>query len=100
VDATVIDPGADLERLLDAAKRRGLNLPAIWLTHAHIDHTGGTAQPNKRLNVPTIGPPRRPVPDRRPAPARCHVRLPVRRVFHAHTLAGRWRHGADWQQQA
>ncbi len=40
-DAAVIDPGGDLPRLLAEVARLGVNLKAIWLTHAHIDpHPG------------------------------------------------------------
>ena len=41
--AAVIDPGGDLECLLAETDRRELKLEQIWLTHAHIDHAGGTA---------------------------------------------------------
>jgi glyoxylase-like metal-dependent hydrolase (beta-lactamase superfamily II) len=44
MDAAVIDPGGELERLLAEVKRLGVTLKAIWLTHAHIDHAGGTAE--------------------------------------------------------
>jgi len=54
--AAVIDPGGDLELLLDAAHRLGLSLEQIWLTHAHIDHAGGTAELSERLGLPIIGP--------------------------------------------
>lgn len=54
--AAVIDPGGDLERLLAEVDRRGLALEQIWLTHAHIDHAGGTAELARRLALPIIGP--------------------------------------------
>ena len=41
--AAVIDPGGDLPRILEEVKRLGVKLEQIWLTHAHIDHAGGTA---------------------------------------------------------
>jgi hydroxyacylglutathione hydrolase len=44
MDAAVIDPGGDLDVLKQAVKDRQLNLKQIWLTHAHIDHAGGTGQ--------------------------------------------------------
>jgi len=43
LSAAVIDPGGDLPRLLDAVEQLGVKLEQIWLTHAHIDHAGGTA---------------------------------------------------------
>ncbi len=37
-------------------KRLGVNLKAIWLTHAHIDHAGGTADLAEQLGLPIVGP--------------------------------------------
>ena len=54
--AAVIDPGGDLDRLLDEVQRLGLKLEQIWLTHAHIDHAGGTGELARRLSLPIIGP--------------------------------------------
>jgi glyoxylase-like metal-dependent hydrolase (beta-lactamase superfamily II) len=54
--AAIIDPGGDLERLLDEVKSRSLKLEQIWLTHAHIDHAGGTGELARRLGLPIIGP--------------------------------------------
>lgn len=54
--AAVIDPGGDLDRILAAVMRQGLTLTQIWLTHAHIDHAGGTAELASKLNIPIIGP--------------------------------------------
>ncbi|AVP56653.1 MBL fold metallo-hydrolase [Pulveribacter suum] len=56
MDAAVIDPGGDLDRLLAAVQRLGLSLKAIWLTHAHIDHAGGAGELAERLQLPIIGP--------------------------------------------
>ena len=55
-DAAVIDPGGDLPRIEAAVKELGVHLKQIWLTHAHIDHAGGTAELAQRLNLPIIGP--------------------------------------------
>ena len=54
--AAIIDPGGDLDRLLKAVDSLGVSLEQIWLTHAHIDHAGGTADLAARLNLPIIGP--------------------------------------------
>ncbi|MBS0390637.1 MAG: MBL fold metallo-hydrolase [Proteobacteria bacterium] len=56
MDAAVIDPGGDIDRLLAEVQRRGLHLKAVWLTHAHIDHAGGTGELAERLHLPVIGP--------------------------------------------
>jgi len=55
-DAAVVDPGGELPRLLTAVRERGLNLQAIWLTHAHIDHAGGAGQLAREQGLPIIGP--------------------------------------------
>lgn len=54
--AAVIDPGGDLDVLLAEVERMQLTLEQIWLTHAHIDHAGGTAELAERLSLPIIGP--------------------------------------------
>ena len=54
--AAVIDPGGDLDKVLAEVERRGLQLQQIWLTHAHIDHAGGTGELARRLGLPIVGP--------------------------------------------
>lgn len=54
--AAVIDPGGDIDRIAQAARERGLTLTQIWLTHAHIDHAGGTAALAKAYDLPIVGP--------------------------------------------
>ena len=54
--AAIIDPGGDLEKLTKAISERNLQLEAIWLTHAHIDHAGGVAELAEKLKLPIIGP--------------------------------------------
>jgi hydroxyacylglutathione hydrolase len=54
--AAIIDPGGDIERLLAAVHTTGARLEQIWLTHAHIDHAGATAELAQRLQLPIIGP--------------------------------------------
>lgn len=56
MDAAIIDPGGDLPLLQREVDRLGVNLKAIWLTHAHIDHAGGTAQLARDNQLPIIGP--------------------------------------------
>jgi len=55
-EAALIDPGGEVERLKAEVARRGLKLVALWLTHAHIDHAGGTGQLARELALPIIGP--------------------------------------------
>ncbi len=56
LQAAVIDPGGDLPRILEAVQRLNLSLEQIWLTHAHIDHAGGTAELSRALDLPIVGP--------------------------------------------
>jgi hydroxyacylglutathione hydrolase len=54
--AICIDPGDEAERIVETLERRGLNLQAIALTHAHLDHVGGVAalkklKPEARINL-------------------------------------------------
>jgi glyoxylase-like metal-dependent hydrolase (beta-lactamase superfamily II) len=55
-EAALIDPGGEVERLKAAVAERGLTLKALWLTHAHIDHAGGTGTLARELDLPIIGP--------------------------------------------
>ena len=54
--AAIIDPGGDLDVLQSACKQLGVKLVAIWITHAHLDHAGATADLAEQLNLPIIGP--------------------------------------------
>ncbi|WP_271008429.1 MBL fold metallo-hydrolase [Paucibacter sp. B51] len=56
LEAAVIDPGGDLARIRAVVQQQGVSLQAIWLTHAHIDHAGGTGQLSRELQLPIIGP--------------------------------------------
>ncbi len=56
--AAVVDPGGDLDVILDEVKRQGATLEKILLTHGHIDHCGGTAELARRLSLPVEGPQR------------------------------------------
>jgi glyoxylase-like metal-dependent hydrolase (beta-lactamase superfamily II) len=54
--AALVDPGGDLELLLDAVERAGATLEKILLTHGHIDHCGGTAELQRKLSLRVEGP--------------------------------------------
>ena len=56
LQAAVIDPGGDLPVLLAQIQSLGLTLQQILLTHAHIDHAGGTGELAQTLNLPIVGP--------------------------------------------
>jgi glyoxylase-like metal-dependent hydrolase (beta-lactamase superfamily II) len=54
--AAVVDPGGDLERILEAVQRAEVTVEKILVTHAHIDHAGGVAELAERLQIPIEGP--------------------------------------------
>lgn len=52
----VIDPGGDVEQIVEAVRETGVTVEAIWLTHGHIDHAGGAMDLKEALGVDIIGP--------------------------------------------
>jgi glyoxylase-like metal-dependent hydrolase (beta-lactamase superfamily II) len=56
MEGAVIDPGGELPRIVAAAKRLGVDIKQILLTHAHIDHAGGAAALAREREVPIVGP--------------------------------------------
>ncbi len=50
--AALVDPGDDAARLLSEIGKLGLELEAIWLTHAHVDHVGAVAAVQQATQVP------------------------------------------------
>ncbi len=51
-EAVMIDPGEEHARILAAVRHRQLDLKAIWLTHAHIDHIWGTDEVRAATGAP------------------------------------------------
>lgn len=43
-EAIVIDPGEEIDRILEILERHALTVKIIAITHAHIDHIGGAAR--------------------------------------------------------
>ena len=56
--AAVVDPGGEVERIIEAASESGAGIEKILVTHAHIDHAGGVAELADRMQVPIEGPQR------------------------------------------
>jgi glyoxylase-like metal-dependent hydrolase (beta-lactamase superfamily II) len=48
----VIDPGDDVDLLLDVVNRNTLDIRHILLTHAHVDHVAGAARAKSVLGAP------------------------------------------------
>lgn len=51
-----VDPGGDVSILLAGARKFGVTIEKILLTHGHLDHAGGAAGVQRALNVPIHGP--------------------------------------------
>jgi glyoxylase-like metal-dependent hydrolase (beta-lactamase superfamily II) len=51
-EGVVIDPGDEVDELLEAAVRRKLTIKNILLTHAHLDHVTGVGSAKRALGVP------------------------------------------------
>lgn len=55
-NAAIIDPGGEAEKLIGRIEELGLNLEAILLTHAHLDHVGAAKQVKQHFGVEIWGP--------------------------------------------
>src|SRR2546423_10366905 len=53
-EAMVIDPGDEIERVLEAVRKHGLKVTLIVVTHAHIDHIGGAEKFNTGTGPPAV----------------------------------------------
>jgi hydroxyacylglutathione hydrolase len=53
-DAIVVDPGDEVERILEILRAHGLNVRAIVSTHTHIDHVGGLAKLHAATKAPVL----------------------------------------------
>ena len=51
-EGVIIDPGDEVDLLLQAAKAHRLSIQHILLTHAHMDHITGVARAKSALGVP------------------------------------------------
>lgn len=52
----LIDPGGEVDRLMEVIDDLKVTIHQIWLTHGHIDHVGGAAESKRRLKCDIIGP--------------------------------------------
>ena len=50
--AYVVDPGAESKELLTFLQKKKINLQAVLITHAHIDHVGGIEMLNREIPAP------------------------------------------------
>jgi len=55
-EAAIVDPGGDLDRILEQLKVQALDPKKIFLTHGHVDHCAGAPELAQRLKIPIEGP--------------------------------------------
>lgn len=66
--AIVIDPGDEVDELIELAEGKRLDVKAILLTHGHVDHVTGVTAARERWGVPIyLHPADRPLYDNAPA---------------------------------
>jgi glyoxylase-like metal-dependent hydrolase (beta-lactamase superfamily II) len=64
-EAAIVDPGEEVDRFLERARRESFTIGAIWLTHAHVDHVLGVAAVQEATGAPIyLHPADRPLYDR------------------------------------
>jgi len=51
-EGLVVDPGDEIEEILEIVERHGLTVKAIVITHAHIDHIGGAQKLKQATGAP------------------------------------------------
>ena len=56
--AAVVDPGGDIERIVEVIEDEGLSVEKVLITHGHCDHAGSALELSQRYGVPIEGPQR------------------------------------------
>jgi len=54
--AAIVDPGGDIELILDVLADENAIPEVILVTHGHLDHIGGVAELASKLSIPIEGP--------------------------------------------
>lgn len=50
----LVDPGGEPERIVRMVRGAGVELDAVWLTHAHLDHIGAVTAIRREWRVPVL----------------------------------------------
>ena len=50
----LVDPGDEASRIIRMVRTAQVEIEAIWLTHAHLDHLGAVAAIKREWNVPVL----------------------------------------------
>jgi hydroxyacylglutathione hydrolase len=53
-EAIVVDPGDEVERILEILRKHDLKVRSIVSTHTHIDHVGGLARLHRATGAPVL----------------------------------------------
>ena len=56
LQAAIVDPGGDAEKIKAQAAAKGVTVTQILLTHGHLDHVGAAAELAAFYAVPVVGP--------------------------------------------
>ena len=56
MQGAVVDPGGDVENIIDKINQHDVKVTQILLTHGHLDHAGGATKLKRELDIPVIGP--------------------------------------------
>jgi len=91
-EAAIVDPGGDLDEIIEQLDAQSLDPKKILLTHGHVDHCAGAPELARRLNIPIEGPQEADAfwIDRLPEAAR-QFGFPPARAF----IPDRWLHDGD-----
>jgi hydroxyacylglutathione hydrolase len=56
MEGVIVDPGGDVDVILQTVQENDIRLKEIWLTHGHLDHAGGALDLKEALGIPIVGP--------------------------------------------
>jgi glyoxylase-like metal-dependent hydrolase (beta-lactamase superfamily II) len=62
MEGVIVDPGGDVELILQTVSENDIKLKQIWLTHGHLDHAGGALALKEALGLEIVGPHRDDLP--------------------------------------